>query len=123
MNRVMVSVALVAAIPAILVASIAQAHAVLDRTSPANGSTVSMAPATVSLRFTDELEPAFSTVQVIVRSGKRVDFGDAKVDPSDPTRLRATLHALSPGTYKVIWHVVAVDTHRTGGDFTFTVAP
>ena len=30
---------------------------------------------------------------------------------------------LPPGTYKVIWRVLSVDTHRTQGDFTFRVGP
>ena len=30
---------------------------------------------------------------------------------------------LPPGTYKVIWRVLSVDTNRTEGDFTFRVGP
>ena len=30
---------------------------------------------------------------------------------------------LSPGTYKVIWRVLSVDTHRTQGNFSFRVGP
>jgi methionine-rich copper-binding protein CopC len=30
---------------------------------------------------------------------------------------------LSAGTYRVTWHAVSVDTHKTQGSFTFTVAP
>jgi copper resistance protein C len=29
---------------------------------------------------------------------------------------------LPPGTYKVTWHVVSVDTHTTEGTFTFRIA-
>jgi methionine-rich copper-binding protein CopC len=35
--------------------------------------------------------------------------------------LHVALKPLSPGTYKVIWRVLSVDTHRTQGDFTFRV--
>ena len=35
--------------------------------------------------------------------------------------LHVALKALPPGDYKVSWHVVSVDTHRTIGDFSFTV--
>jgi len=31
------------------------------------------------------------------------------------------LPPLPAGTYRVKWHVVSVDTHRTQGDFKFTV--
>jgi methionine-rich copper-binding protein CopC len=33
------------------------------------------------------------------------------------------LRSLAPGTYRVAWHVVSVDTHRTEGAYTFAVKP
>jgi hypothetical protein len=30
---------------------------------------------------------------------------------------------LTPGTYRVSWRVVSVDTHPTEGNFTFTIKP
>jgi copper resistance protein C len=104
-------------------ASPALAHAVLERASPAVGSTVKSAPAEITLRFTEKLEPAFSTVAVTGRGGERVDAGDPHVDPGDPMVLRISLKPLAPGPYKVAWRVVSVDTHTTHGDFKFTVAP
>ena len=100
----------------------ARAHAFLDHASPAVGSTVRQSPASISLWFTQELEPAFSTVTITDQGGQRVDGGDAKVDARDQTLLRASLKPLPPGTYKVSWHVVSVDTHTTEGTFTFRVA-
>ncbi len=100
----------------------ARAHAFLDHARPAVGSTVPNSPPVIQLWFTQELEPAFSTVTVTDKSGRRVDDGDAAVDPKDATELRATLQQLAPGTYKVAWRVVSVDTHPTEGDFTFVVA-
>lgn len=104
-----------------LAASAAWAHAFLDRASPAVGSSVPASPAAVELWFTQELEPAFSTITVTDKSGNRVDTGGAGVDPKDPTELRVPLKPLPPGTYKVAWRVVSVDTHPTEGDFTFEV--
>ena len=109
-------------LPALLLgAPAAWAHAFLDHAAPAVGSSVGPAPAAVKLWFTEQLEPSFSSVEVMDPSGKRVDAGDAKVVPGDGTELEATLKPLPPGTYKVIWHVVSADTHRTEGTFTFTV--
>ncbi|MSP32816.1 MAG: hypothetical protein EXR03_08360 [Pseudolabrys sp.] len=31
--------------------------------------------------------------------------------------------AAAAGTYKVIWRVLSVDTHRSQGNFTFRVGP
>jgi copper resistance protein C len=99
----------------------ARAHAFLDHASPAVGSSVPTAPTMVSIWFTQELEPAFSTIEVHDQSGNRVDNGNASVDSSDPTLLQVKLKPLPPGTYKVAWQVVSVDTHRTEGTFTFRV--
>jgi methionine-rich copper-binding protein CopC len=101
----------------------AAAHAFLDHASPRVGSTVSQAPSELTLSFTQNLEPAFSTVEVFDEKGAKVDKGDVKVDPNDGTLLRVSLNPLPPGTYKVVWHVVSVDTHPTEGDFTFQVSP
>jgi methionine-rich copper-binding protein CopC len=102
-------------------ASPALAHAFLDHALPRVGSDLPSAPTTVMIWFTQELEPAFSTLEVTDQSGNRVDGGDAQVDAKDATILRATLQALPPGFYKVAWRVVSVDTHPTEGTFSFHV--
>ena len=99
----------------------ARAHAFLDHASPAVGSTVPTAPETVTMWFTQELEPAFTTATVTDASGNTVDRGPAQIDPKEPTVLRVALRKLSPGTYTVSWHALSVDTHTTTGHFTFTV--
>jgi methionine-rich copper-binding protein CopC len=103
-------------------AGAALAHAHLRSATPAVGSTVRAAPAELVLRFTEKLEPAFSTAEVRGPDGSRVEDGKAAIDPRDATVLRVKLKPLAAGTYKVAWHVVSVDTHKTEGDFTFTVA-
>jgi hypothetical protein len=100
-----------------------EAHSFLDRANPRAGSTVKVAPAQVRLWFTEALEPAFSGAQVLNDAGQRVDKADSQVDPSDRRLLRVSLPPLPPGTYKVIWRVLSVDSHVTEGDFTFRVAP
>ena len=101
----------------------AGAHAFLDRADPRVGSTVRTPPIQVRLWFTESLEPAFSSVQVVNEAGQRVDKGDSQVDPSNLALLRISLASLPPGTYNVIWRVLSVDSHVTQGDFTFRVAP
>jgi copper resistance protein C len=97
------------------------AHAFPDHALPAVGSTVSPAPHEVKIWFTGKLEPAFSKLEVHDAGGAAVDQGDAAVDPQDTTLMHVSLKPLQPGTYKVHWHAVSVDTHATDGDFTFTV--
>lgn len=98
------------------------AHAFLDHANPAVGSTVHGSPPELRLWYTQELEPAFSTVKVIDQSGAEVDKADPQVDPSDKTILKVSLKPLPPGTYQVVWRVLSVDTHVTDGNFKFTVA-
>ena len=98
------------------------AHAHLDHASPAVGSTVAQAPKEVVLWFTNELEPAFSSIEVRDEKGAVMQAGKAS-DRGNRTQLRVPLKSLPPGTYKVMWRVLSVDTHRTQGDFTFRVGP
>jgi hypothetical protein len=105
----------------ILSAASAHAHAMLDHASPAVGSTVSVAPKSVLLTFTEKLEPAFSTVEVRNAQGASVQAGKAALVPGNTAELRVPLKSLPPGTYKVIWRALSVDTHRTQGDFSFSV--
>ena len=99
-----------------------EAHAFLQHADPAVGSTVQTSPGEVRIWFTENIEPAFSTVQVFNASGREVDKHDVHVDRSSPAVLNVSLPALEPGTYKVVWRVVSVDTHVTNGNFTFRVA-
>jgi len=101
--------------------SIASAHAFLDHADPKVGSEIVSAPAEVKIWFTQAIEPAFSSIQIYDAAGKEIDKKDSHVDASDKKLLIVSLPATSSGKYKVVWHVVSVDTHRTQGDFKFTV--
>jgi methionine-rich copper-binding protein CopC len=113
-----------AALPFIVGAgTAAQAHAHLDHANPAVGSTVAPAPREVVLWFSEKLEPAFSTVEVRDGKGAAVQAGKSRVDPNQRTQMRVPLKHLAPGTYKVFWKVLSVDTHRSQGSFSFSVGP
>ena len=106
------------ALLAVMAGTAAEAHAFLDHTEPRVGSTVPTAPRELSLSFTQNLEPAFSSVEVSDANGTRVDLGKPSVSASV---MRIRLKQLSAGTYRVRWHVLSVDTHTTEGSFTFQV--
>jgi methionine-rich copper-binding protein CopC len=99
----------------------AWAHAFLDHAEPKVGCTVGSAPKEMKLWFTQELEPAFSSLAVQDAQGKEVDKKDAHLDAKDKTLFLVSLPPLPAGTYTVIWHVVSVDTHKTQGRFEFTI--
>jgi len=98
-------------------------HAFLDHASPPVGSSVAASPPVVTLWFTQDLEPTFSSVMVTNQAGQRVDLGNAETPRDSPAGLRVGLKPLVPGTYLVRWHVISVDTHPTEGTFTFDVKP
>ena len=97
------------------------AHAFPERFEPRVGATIRAAPTRVQVWFNGDLEPTFSTITVTDATGQRVDRGDPQVDSQNRRLLRVTLLTLSPGVYRVTWRVLAVDGHRTEGDYTFTL--
>ena len=99
-------------------ATVARAHAFLDHAEPRVGSTVEPAPHELSLSFTQDLEPAFSSVEVRDASGTKVDQGKARISASS---MRIGLKPLPPGSYTVHWRALSVDTHKTEGSFNFHV--
>lgn len=97
---------------------IADAHAFLDHADPKVGSTINESPSQVTVWMTENLEPAFSKLQIYDAKGTAVDNKDTKVNGNI---MKVSLPKLAPGKYRVTWQVVAVDTHRTSGTFDFTI--
>lgn len=97
------------------------AHAFLDHSVPAVGSTVAAAPTSLRLNFTEAVVAHFCTVQLLDAQGRAVKVAGPR--PEGGRTLVVALPKLGPGTYTVVWHVTAEDTHKTEGRFGFTVAP
>jgi methionine-rich copper-binding protein CopC len=109
-----------AAVLALVIAGDAQAHAFLLKSDPAVGATLA-APKTLRLEFSEGVEIALSGAEVARASGGAIATEKPRYDGSNRKVLLTDLPMLSPGAYRVTWHVVSVDTHRTEGDFTFSV--
>src|ERR1700752_1220886 len=98
------------------------AHALLVRSSPEANAVLQQAPVQVELFFSETLVPGLSSITVIDSNNLTVDAGDVRVDPSDPTRMTVTLHALPDGVYTVSWKALsAIDGHQSVGTFPFAV--
>jgi copper resistance protein C len=102
----------------IVSAPVAHAHASLSHASPSGGSALSAAPQEVTLTFTDTLEAAFSNLTVTDANGIEVSQGKGQVNGNV---MQVSLKPLSAGIYKVHWRAVSTDTHKTEGNFTFSV--
>ncbi len=98
----------------------ASAHAMLQHAVPSADAIVHGSAAQVNLEFSEQLEPSFSSLTVTDESGHAVTNGDATISG---TMMTAKLNRLHPGRYHVQWHAVSIDTHRTEGAYSFTVAP
>jgi methionine-rich copper-binding protein CopC len=96
------------------------AHAFLQRAEPGAGATARASPGRVVLTFSEKLEPAFSGVGVTDAFGHSAEAGPVMIAGK---AMVAPIRPLPPGRYRVTWHVVSVDTHRTEGAYSFTVKP
>jgi len=99
----------------------ALSHAFLSEAAPLVGGTVSAAPKEIRLSFSEAIEPHFSGIDLVTEDGRTIATGQAIVDPGNDKQLVLTLPPLAPGRYRVRWHVVSVDTHRTEGEYSFAV--
>ncbi len=98
------------------------AHAVPVAIEPGANAVLDEAPREVAIRYSERVEPRASSLQVLDPRGRRVDAGDARVDPGDPWRLRVGTPALEPGTYTVSWRVLSADDgHLTDGAHAFVI--
>jgi copper transport protein len=106
-----------------VLASPADAHALLERSYPAAGASLSRAPDAMLLYFTEAPEPSLSPVSLLDSSGQAVPrVGKPTVVPGNARELRVRLPRLSDGVYTVNWRTVSkVDGHVTGGSFAFGI--
>ncbi len=109
------------ALAGMLTAAGAFAHAHLQQQIPTAGAQLSF-PQTLTLSFSEGIEPAFSGVTVTGPQQHAVATGKLTRSADNPAEVTLPLaEALPPGEYTVAWHVVSVDGHKTKGQYTFSV--
>ncbi len=102
----------------------ASAHAHLKTATPAADTTVTAAPSELRLGFTEGVNLKFTGVSVTGPAGAPVSTGAAALAPGDDKMLVVPVSVpLAPGVYKVTWHALATDGHKTDGSYGFTVKP
>jgi copper transport protein len=98
----------------------ASAHAYILTATPAAGTTVDDAPATVRIQFDEPVAlPDSPAITVVDAAGQRVDKNDVAIDPDDATAVVVHLAPLARGSYDVHWRVVSADTHVVHGTYAF----
>ncbi|MEQ7918323.1 copper homeostasis periplasmic binding protein CopC [Xanthomonas sp. WHRI 1810A] len=126
-KRLKYALSSLAVLACLTTATYALAHAHLQSQSPPADSEVT-SPKELRLTFSEGVEEKFSKVS-ISRDGpgdstEIVATQTIVTDPADKKVLIVTpAVALSPGKYKVEWHAVSVDTHKSEGVYRFEVTP
>jgi copper transport protein len=103
---------------------IASAHAGLESSEPAAGSSVATSPKVIVLTFVEDPDASLSLVRLLDAEGRTVPgVSDANAVTGKPRELQVTLaQALGQGVYTVNWRSVsAVDGHVQNGAFAFGV--
>lgn len=111
---------LLAVFSSLATALAASAHAALTSMTPAAGSTVTVPPPAVVLRFSEPVSSSFAAVTVTDGAGASVVAGRPAVNGSTVTQ---PLRQLGSGTYSVTFRVVSADGHPVSDTAAFTVRP
>ncbi|MET3595145.1 methionine-rich copper-binding protein CopC [Mesorhizobium shonense] len=101
----------------------AYAHAKLEAAQPPIGGTVKEAPTELDLKFSEELNLKFTGVKVTGPDKQEVKTDDAMLMDGDKTFMVSLPKGLAAGPYKVEWHALSQDGHKTHGEYKFTVKP
>lgn len=101
----------------------ASAHALLSRSQPASGASLSASPSEILLTFTEPPDPSLSSVTILDANGRTVREGSLESVPGSPTELRLPVTtSFAKGVYTVSWRTVSkTDGHVTAGSFSFGV--
>jgi copper transport protein len=121
-KRLTISIWIVAVVVWLVFVPAALAHANLVRSEPASNSAQKTSPPQVRVWFSENIEPGFSTVRVLDRSGAQVDKGDGRGMVDDPKGFQVSVPDLPIGLYTVVWNVLSADDgHTTSGSYVFSV--
>lgn len=104
---------------ACLIVDAAQAHAHLEKSTPADGSTVTAAPAAIEMTFSEAARLTALSIQRDQEPGEPIKDLPTTVDRTQ----RVALPGLAPGVYTLTWRAVAADGHVSSGAVHFTISP
>jgi copper transport protein len=99
----------------------ASAHAVLEKSSPEDGSRLARAPSEVVLTFDEAVQLPPGGAQVVSTTGKRIDDGKAHLSIDDHSVVIPLVRSVVTGSYFATWRVVSADSHIVSGSIGFGV--
>ena len=116
----------------VLLAGEASSHARLAESHPAEGGALNLENATISLNFTEAVQPRFSdfalhflgeNAKAEATRDNRLPRQTPSVDPSRSLIEVSLPPAAAPGWYLLDWEVLAEDGHTTSGKLRFQLRP
>jgi copper resistance protein C len=107
--------ALLAALP---LPTLANAHAILEESTPQAGASVKPGPLDLRLRYNSRIDRDRSSL-TLIRPDRSKDT--IPITPDGPPDIISAHLDLTHGDYVVRWQVLAVDGHITRGDVPLTV--
>jgi copper transport protein len=101
----------------------AEAHAVQVSSEPASNSQLAQSPATITINFSEPIEPSVTSVQLWDQSAHQVALGKPTFPSGDSKTVVVDVPSTLPsGIYTVVWrNLSTVDGHTWAGSFPFTV--
>jgi hypothetical protein len=102
----------------VLIPALAQAHAILEESTPAVGAPVKAGVVDLRLRYNSRIDQGRSRLTLIRPDNTRDTVAISSGSPPD---IIAAKLKLTPGDYVLRWQVLAVDGHITRGDVPLVV--
>lgn len=114
---------LVVTLVAMLWATETFAHAIVVRTSPAQGGSAAGSIGKVEVWYDAGIRDAFVALAVVSAAGERVDKRDAAIDASDASHVSVGVNQLPPGKYTARYRALSADGHIVSGAWDFDITP
>ena len=106
----------------LMFASAASAHAVVVKSSPADGSRLKASPASVSITFDESVGLDLGYLKVVDSSGALVSTGSATHPAGDGSTISVPLKSgLGDGSYLASYRVISADSHPVAGSIRYVV--
>lgn len=123
-GRILAVAVVIAGATSLLAASHATAHAELVSTNPAANTSLLESPPSLSMTFTEAVDPATASVQLLDDLQRPVVGLGAVVVDASGLIVTVSVPSLQPGVYTVSYRVTsAVDGHVSAGIWAFLVDP
>ena len=120
-KRSVICLSATALVGVICASTLANAHAILVRSTPKDGEAVQSPVAKVEVWYDAPIGGAMAALSVTDASGARVDKRDAAIDRSDGAHVTTSVEAAKAGEYTVRYRAISADGHIVTGLYHFSV--